>query len=281
MKSIRNRGARGPAAALLAVLFLVAPACDRAAEPPWAFEVGGHKAFLMQPEKPAGPADARPWLWFAPTLKHLPSSAHLWIFSRLLTNGIAIAGVDVGEARGSPAGVEQFHAFHAEMVRRGFSRQPALLGQSRGGIMLLTWAMRHPESVGAFAGIYAVCNFEDWPLKRSLEPTMKDFGLDEAALRAQAKAFNPVENLAGLAARRVPMFFVHGDSDQVVPWTENGGLLVPRYRAAGGEAKVVLVPGLGHQVAPQFFESQVLVDFLLQQVPPRAPAASPAMPRKL
>jgi pimeloyl-ACP methyl ester carboxylesterase len=103
--------------------------------------------------------------------------------------------------------------FEHAMVRRGYSKRPVLLGQSRGGLMMLAWAMRRPESVGAFAGIYPVCNLESWPLQRSLASTLKDYGMDEAALRAKIKTYNPIDNLAGLAAAGVPLFFIHGDSD--------------------------------------------------------------------
>lgn len=77
----------------------------------------------------------------------------------LLAAGIAIAGIDIGESYGSPAGRTLFTAFQTELTRtRGYSAKPLLLGRSRGGLMLLTWAAEHPEKIGAFAGIYPVVN---------------------------------------------------------------------------------------------------------------------------
>ena len=61
--------------------------------------------------------------------------------------------------------------------------------------MMLAWATTHPDQVGAFAGIYPVCNLASWPLKRSKVATLADFGLTEEELRAKLKQFNPVDNL--------------------------------------------------------------------------------------
>ena len=62
-----------------------------------------------------------------------------------------------GEVRGAPGSTKRFTAFYDKMVSMGFSKRPILLGQSRGGLMMLAWAMRHPENVKAFVGIYPVC----------------------------------------------------------------------------------------------------------------------------
>ncbi len=62
----------------------------------------------------------------------------------------------------APGSTEQFHKFYTEMVRRGYSTRPILLGQSRGGLMSLAWAIRHPEQTQAWVGIYPVCNLQTW-----------------------------------------------------------------------------------------------------------------------
>jgi alpha-beta hydrolase superfamily lysophospholipase len=72
--------------------------------------------------------------------------------------GISIAGYDLGEVRGAPASTAKFTLFYEEMVKRGWSPKPILLGQSRGGLMMLAWGMRNAEKVRAFVGIYPVCN---------------------------------------------------------------------------------------------------------------------------
>jgi hypothetical protein len=108
------------------------------------FEVDGHKAVIHPAAKPA---DGKPWLWYAPALKGSVSIVHHKLYADACQQaGIAIAGYDLGEVRGAPKSAAQFTKFYDEMVKRGYSPKPILLGQSRGGMMTLTWAFRNPDS---------------------------------------------------------------------------------------------------------------------------------------
>lgn len=177
--------------------------------------------------------------------------------------GISIAGFDIGEVRGAPGSTAKFHQFYEEMVKRGYSAKPILLGQSRGGMMTLAWAFRHPDKVKAWAGIYPVCNLASWSLKNSKPQTLADFGMTEEELTTRLTEFNPIDQLKGLIENKVPLFAVHGDSDVVVPYHDNTKILKERYEAGGGKFSVKVIPGEGHKVGPSFFECQELVDFVL------------------
>ncbi|MFZ2276174.1 MAG: prolyl oligopeptidase family serine peptidase [Prosthecobacter sp.] len=224
------------------------------------FEVDGHKAFLYAAPKPAA---GKPWLWYAPTLGGVSLFGRKMYFEAFMKAGISIAGYDLGEVRGAPGSTAKFTLFYEEMVNRGYSTKPILLGQSRGGMMTLAWAFRNPEKVRAWVGIYPVCNLASWPLKNSKAQTLADFGMPENELVAKLNEFNPVDNLKGLLEKKVPMFVVHGDSDVVVPYDLNTGLLKERYEEGGGQISVKVIPGEGHKVGPSFFECQELVDFVL------------------
>lgn len=230
------------------------------------FEVGGHKALLYAAPKPA---EGKPWLWYAPTIKGLSLAGRKLYFETFLNAGISIAGFDLGEVRGGPASTAKFTEFYDAMVKRGFSPKPILLGQSRGGIMTLAWAFRHPDIVRAWVGIYPVCNLTSYPMK-NLPVTLADYGLTEAEFRARLKELNPVDNLQGLLANKVPMFAVHGDSDAVVPYDDNTKLLKDRYEAGGGSITVKVIRGEGHQATASFFECPELMDFVLK-LPPLKP----------
>jgi predicted esterase len=226
------------------------------------FEIDGHKAFLYAAPKTAA---GKPWVWYAPTLGGVSLFGRKMYFEACMKAGISIAGYDLGEVRGAPASTAKFTLFYEEMVKRGYSTKPILLGQSRGGMMTLAWAFRHPEKVRAWVGIYPVCNLASWPLKNSKAQTLADFAMLEEELVAKLSDFNPVDNLKGLLANKVPMFVVHGDSDVVVPYDMNTGLLKERYKAGGGQISVKVVPGEGHKVGPSFFECRELIDFVLRQ----------------
>jgi predicted esterase len=225
------------------------------------FEIERHKAFLYAAPKPA---EGKPWVWYAPTLNGVSLFGRKMYFETFMRAGISIAGYDLGEVRGAPASTAKFTLFYEDMVKRGYSSKPILLGQSRGGMMTLAWAFRHPDQVRAWVGIYPVCNLASWPLKNSKAQTLADFGMPEAELVGKLSDFNPVDNLQGLLANKVPMFVVHGDSDVVVPYELNTGLLKERYTAGGGQISVKVIPGEGHKEGPSFFECRELVDFVLK-----------------
>ena len=233
---------------------------------PETFEVEGHKAWLY-----AAPQAAKgmPWIWYAPVVKgDVIIVRHRLYYDAFMKAGIAVAGFDLGEVRGSPGSTAKFTAFYDAMVKRGYSTKPILLGQSRGGLMTLAWAFRNPDKVKAWAGIYPVCNLASYPLKSSKKETLSDFAMTEEALVSRLAEFNPVSNLDALAKRKVPMFSVQGDKDGTVPLEDNTGLLKQRYEAAGGRCDVKIIPGGGHEISPAFFECRELIDFILKHAQP-------------
>ncbi len=246
----------------LVVLLLsttMASAGDALPRRPEVFEVGGRRGMVYVAPQPA---EGKPWVWFAPTIKGISLALRKAYFEGFLREGISIAGFDLGEVRGAPASTAKFTAFYDEMVRRGWSSRPILLGQSRGGLMMLAWAVRHPEKTRAFVGIYPVCNLASWPMK-NLPVTLADYGLPEAEFRARLSEFNPLDHLDGLLKHKVPMFVVHGDADVSVPYEENTAILKQRYAAGGGPITVKLIPGEGHKATPSYFECPELLDFVL------------------
>lgn len=260
-------------------------ACAGAAERPdfggaredFTIGVASNKAFAILPRGPA-PSGPRPWIWYAPTFLRANAGGgypnanqHAWLFAQLLSNGFAIAGVDVGESFGSPAGRAVYTEFHAAVTGRfGLAARACLLPQSRGGLMLYAWAAEHPELVQCIGGVYPVGDLTSYP---GLDRACGAYGLDEAGLRERLKEHNPVERLAPLAKAGVPILHLHGDVDRVVPIERNSGALAERYRALGGAMEVVVIPGHGHDSSPEFFRNPKLVGFFVRQAMPRAATA--------
>ncbi len=203
-----------------------------------------------------------PWVWYAPTLgRGLPGGAEQWMFERLHHAGIAIAGIDVGESYGSPQGRAIYQALYEELTqKRGYRAKPVLLARSRGGLMLYSWAVEHPESVGGVAGIYPVCKIASYP---GIAKAAGAYEMSANELEEKLAEHNPVDRLETLAAARVPIFHLQGDSDRVVPHEKNSGLLAERYTAFGGPVRVELIKGQGHNMWRGWFESQRLTDFMI------------------
>ena len=223
-----------------------------------------HTAFVISP-----PEELRrrpqPWVWYAPTLPNLPSKAEVSMFERFLAAGVAIAGVDVGESYGSPAGVRAYQRLHETLVyERGFAPRPVLLARSRGGLMLYSWAIKHPHQVAAIAGIYPVCDLRSYP---GLDRASGAFQMSAAELRDALGDFNPIARVRPLAAAGVPIHHIHGDADRVVPLDANSAELQRRYEALGGVMTLEVPEGRGHDMWRGWFESRALVDFVLRHAP--------------
>jgi pimeloyl-ACP methyl ester carboxylesterase len=217
------------------------------------FVISNRQAFTIAAGSVAT-SGLKPWVWYAPTLPGLPGASERWMFERFLAEGIAIAGIDVGESYGSPEGRQGYSELYLELTKnRGYSMKPVLLARSRGGLMTLAWAVENPDKVAAWAGIYPVSNIKSYP---------PSFKLTEGEMTAQILRHNPVDRLEALAKAGVPLFAIHGDSDKVVPLALNSGLLSERYQALNGPLELVVAPGQGHNMWEGFFECEALVDFV-------------------
>ena len=89
--------------------------------------------------------------------------------------------------------------------------------------------------------------------------------MDQDTFLNSVDLLNPIHQLAELAEAKVPLFIVHGDSDRIVPLEENTEIVINRYTKLGGESKVKVVLGKGHQVDNEFFKSKELIEFIIQQ----------------
>src|SRR3954469_6382917 len=228
------------------------------------FTIEGRPAFvfvLTQLSKP------QPWILYAPTLPAYPDEAERWMHEQFLAAGVAIAGIDVGEAYGSPKSQQLFDALYRELTqKRGFAAKPCLFGRSRGGLWVSSWAIAHPERTAGIMGIYPVFDFRTYPGLAKAAPA---YELTPADLEGQLAEFNPIARIEVLARARVPMAVIHGDIDKVVPLKENSAELARRYKEAGAESllKLIVLPGQGHNFFEGFFHSQELVDFAIARAP--------------
>jgi len=180
---------------------------------------------------------------------------------RFLDHGIAIAGVDVGESYGNPAGRAVYNALHKHLIEKyKFDNKACLLARSRGGLMLYCWAVENPDKVRCSAGIYPVCDIASYP---GLAKACGAYGMSEAELTAKLAEHNPIPRLAELAKARVPIFHIHGDVDKVVPLNANSAALAATYRDLGGSIRLKVAPGQWHNMWRGFFECQELVDFVI------------------
>ncbi len=210
------------------------------------FEIAGHPVTVVEP---AVPAPGRPWVWHGEFFGHKPAPD-----IALLGRGYHIVQFQIPDMLGSPPAVALWNQCYEELTtRHGFSGKPALVGLSRGGLYCYNWAIANPDKVSCLYADAAVCDFKSWPGGKgqgkgdagnwALVLKLWNFP-DEAA--ALAYPGNPVDRLAPLAERKVPLLHVFGDADDVVPWEENTGLVAERYKKLGGPITLIRKPGVGH-----------------------------------
>jgi pimeloyl-ACP methyl ester carboxylesterase len=193
-----------------------------------------------------------PWIWRARFFGHEPQ-----LDIALLEKGYHLVYLDVANLFGSPTAVAHWDRFYDYLVtRKRFHKKALLEGMSRGGLMIYNWANANPNHL---AGIYAdapVLDFKSWPggprrktnqgQQRTWENLLEAYGFEDDD---EALAFlgNPVDHTNQILEARIPLFHICGESDIVVPYSENTGLFKNRYQRAGGSLfREIVKPHIGH-----------------------------------
>ena len=227
------------------------------------FLVEGRPAFILTPKGDPSVKGPRPWVMYAPTLSGYPDEHEKWMHAQFLDAGIAVAGIDVGEGYGSPKARQLFTAFYNEMTKdRGFAAKPCLLGRSRGGLWVTSWACENTDKIAGIAGIYPVFDFRTYPGLINAAPA---YELTPEQLTERQAEFNPIERVSKLAKSKFPALFIHGDEDKVVPLKQNSAEFLAKYKQENAESAVTLIvaKGQGHNFWEGFFRCQELVDFTI------------------
>jgi len=220
-------------------------------------------AFILWPE-PEKRQTPQPWILYAPTLPGYPDSHERWMHQQFLDAGIAVAGIDMGEAYGSPTGTAGQQALYEHLVQqRGFSPKPCLFGRSRGGLWVSSWAIQNPDKVAGIIAIYPVFDLRTYP---GLDAAAPAYQATAAELTQRLEQANPIEQAHVLANHKIPFAIIHGDIDTVVPLPENSQRMAEIYRTADAADYMHLevVPGQGHNYWEGFFRSQPLVDHAIR-----------------
>jgi len=127
------------------------------------------------------------------------------------------------------------------------------VGMSCGGLFAIKLAGNYPQLISCLYLDAPVVNYYSCPCSFG---AAKPFfgGIIELQNALKFKEFYdlfsyrdmPMHHLPTLVKHRIPAVVVTGDSDTVVPYTENGIMLEQDYRAAGIEIEVFTKPGGDH-----------------------------------
>ncbi len=201
------------------------------------FSIAGHRGYYVKPRRPL---EGRPWIWRA----SFPDW-HTEMDSLLLANGLHVAYVSVDNEYGSPYAMQVWDKFYNYLVDSVFlSSGVALEAVSRGALYAYGWAKRNPASVNCIYAEAPVCDIKSWPGGKgngigdsaSWKQLLQVYKMSES----EAVSFkdNPVDNLEGLAAYKVPLLHIISLEDKAVPVAENSNVLTKRYNGLGGPVMI-------------------------------------------
>ena len=189
----------------------------------------------------------RNWLWRARFWGHEPQ-----FDIALLERGFHLTYCDVSNLFGSPKAVERWNNFYSFTRKLKLNKKVVIEAMSRGGLISFNWAAANTDKVAAIYADAPVLDFKSWPAGKgksqgsgpSWKRCLDAYGFTDEQATAYNK--NPLDNLPLLAEAKIPLIFVCGMADKVVPFDENTGLAEKRYKELGGELILIPKENVGH-----------------------------------
>jgi lysophospholipase L1-like esterase/pimeloyl-ACP methyl ester carboxylesterase len=207
-------------------------------------------------------AAGRPWVWRARFWGHQPQ-----FDVTMLELGWHIVYCDVANLFGSPKATQRWDTFYYAMQSIGLSKTPFLEGMSRGGLSIHNWSVANPKKVAGIYGDNCVMDIKSWPAgfgsgkgsASTWEKCKQAYGF-KSDDTARAFKGNPIDTIAKIKAAKIPLLYLVGTADNVVPGIENSQLAAEQL---DGHAEIILKEGKGHH--PHSLPNpQPIVDFALR-----------------
>ncbi|MFC4992680.1 GDSL-type esterase/lipase family protein [Rubritalea tangerina] len=207
-------------------------------------------------------AKGKPWVWRARFWGHQPQ-----FDVTMLELGWHVVYCDVANLFGAPKAIERWDKFYYAMQSIGLSKTPFLEGMSRGGLPIHNWALANPKKVAGLYGDNCVMDIKSWPAgfgsgkghAKTWEQCKNAYGFKSDD---EAKAFkaNPIDTVEKLKQAGIPLLYLVGTADDVVPGMENAQRAAQKL---DGYAELILKEGKGHH--PHALPNpKPIVDFALR-----------------
>lgn len=213
---------------------------------------------------PKEAAPGKPWIWRTEFFDHQPQ-----VDLAMLAKGWHVAYMNASNLYGAPKAISLYNEFYAHLVIHAqLARRVVLEGFSRGGLYALNFAATHPTRVAALYLDAPVVDLNSWPRKNAPKQwaeVLEVYNVPESAM--DTFKGNPVNRIGMLVGAKIPIIAVCGDSDEVVPYAENMGVIEKRYKDAGAPIQVIMKPGGKHH--PHSLEDPTpVVEFLMNNARP-------------
>ncbi|SNC64986.1 Acetyl esterase/lipase [Kytococcus aerolatus] len=198
-----------------------------------------------------------------------PSSRKNTLVQRLHDEGWWVASLEYRRAHKAPwpATPDDVHAGVAHAVAtaraQGAADGVVLFGDSAGAHLAVLEAVTHPGTADAVVGYFGIYNAEtaqeqrapmDCPDGKAAEDNILMHDATDPAVAGQIRAASPVNRVSAGAP---PVYLLHGDADCTAPYQQSLEMR-DALRAAGAEARTVVVPGAVHS-QPAFWTDEQFV----------------------
>ena len=218
------------------------------------FDFEGYDAWVVEPPASVKPAAGQPWTW---TIQWRTAFVPRTGVPQLLAKGWHHVAIDTFANRMDETGLAVSQRFQEFLVKElGLAPKACLIGMRWGGFFSIRYAAHYPQNV---AKIYLDCPLLNLGCRRG------DVGIgpwkDDKPENWTDDPRMPINLVKPIADARIPILLVYGGADNVLDPRLSSELFIPRFRAAGGEIKVVYRALYGHH--PHGFEvgETVVQDF--------------------
>lgn len=173
----------------------------------------------------------------------------------MLAKGYAVINIENETRWCKPSDTERQNAFAEYAIKRyGLNEKGALVGMSCGGMQAIYLAAKHPEHVACVYLDAPVVNRLSCPCGVGRETTDGIYGMYEEMKNATGWTIKdlindreqPLDYLDKLVENRIPCILVCGDSDNTVPYDENGVNVTRKYKASDVPFELHLKKGCDH-----------------------------------
>ena len=213
------------------------------------FDFNGRKAWVVEPSiaplvvsRVPRDRDGMQWIW---NMLWPDCNVERMRVTDLLKRGFHYAYIDLFETRMDDAGVAAASAFQSFLVKElGFTPKANLIGISWGGFMAAQYAAAKPANVAKIYFDNALLTFDGYT-----PPAKVGLGSWEKAVPAGGWRDDPrmpVNLVPALAKAGIKVLLVYGTSDIAVNPSANSAAFAAKFKAAGGDAKVLPHSEYGH-----------------------------------
>lgn len=191
-----------------------------------------------------------------------------------LKRGCHVAFIENDNRWGTDADLDRkarFVKFVAE--KYGLREKCVPVGMSCGGLIAIKFAAKFPHLVSCLYVDAPVVNYMSCPCGFGIGERTDDEGFTEILTALNMSSISelicyretPQDKIPDLVRNNIPVVMVAGDSDTIVPYTENGILLEKAYKEAGLPIDVFIKKGCNHH--PHGLDKpEITVDCILNKI---------------